>query len=212
MIIERDTVGRFRRTQDKRFYFFESELEDGRRVRAQRKYWWPARTFRSLRSQAKKKPAGVLNLGKLSWWLYKGKVYLPQGHPRPTEVANFLDSRHINGKSRFSRKLSEYRTILFREQKVNKQSGSRVWEAVCRSPCSHAVSVTSAWLDRARAASWQPSSWPSPPCGHSGPWSSLRHVQPAWPLPHPALVAYVKSSWRLQHQDDRGRVRAPGAG
>ncbi len=93
MIIERDTVGRFRRTQDKRFYFFESELADGRLVRAQRKYWWPARTFRSLRSQSKKKPAGVLNLGKLSWWLYKGKVYLTQGHPRPTEVSNFLEMR-----------------------------------------------------------------------------------------------------------------------
>ncbi len=56
MIIERDTVGRFRRTQDKGLYFFESELADGRLVRAQRKYWWPSRTFRSIRAQSKKKP------------------------------------------------------------------------------------------------------------------------------------------------------------
>ena len=37
----------------------------------------------------------MLNLGKLSWWLYKGKVYLTQGHPRPTEVASFLSGRAI---------------------------------------------------------------------------------------------------------------------
>ena len=43
MIIEQDNGGQFRRTQDKRFYFFESELADGRLVRAQRKYWWSAR-------------------------------------------------------------------------------------------------------------------------------------------------------------------------
>ena len=96
-IIERDAVGRFRRTQNKRFYFFESELTDGRIVRAQRKYWWPGGTFRSLRAQSKKKPAGVLNLGKLSSWLYKGKVYLTQGHPRPRNNGsgrwNFLAGR-----------------------------------------------------------------------------------------------------------------------
>ena len=42
-------------------------------------------------------PVGVLNLGKLSWWLYKGKVYLTQGHPKPRNNGsvswNFLAGR-----------------------------------------------------------------------------------------------------------------------
>ena len=93
MIIEQDNGGRFRRTKNRLFYFYETELLDGTFLRARRKDWWQAQTFQRIHQNSRKRPAPVLNLDDLSWWLYKGKVYCTHDHPRQSEVLDFLRDR-----------------------------------------------------------------------------------------------------------------------
>lgn len=94
MIIQRDTSGQIRRTKNGRYYF-RIRFEDGTVVQARERDWWTATAFRALDRLQKRKPAGLLNLDDLTWWRYKGKAYLTEGHPRPTEVANFLELRKV---------------------------------------------------------------------------------------------------------------------
>ena len=94
MVIERDTVGRIHKATNGKYYY-QSKFEDGTTVRAREKDWWTAAAFRTLDRRQRKKPVGLLNLGDLSWWMYKGKHYLTDGHPRPTELLEFLESLKI---------------------------------------------------------------------------------------------------------------------
>ena len=115
MIIERDTVGRIHKAANGKYYF-QSKFEDGTTVRAREKDWWLPTAFRALDRQQRKKPVGLLNLDDLSWWMYKGKNYLTKGHPRPTEVLNFLEFQHLmaelRGGKAFPKNASyKYKTI-----------------------------------------------------------------------------------------------------
>ena len=94
MIIQRDTVGKIRKTTTGRYYF-QTEFEDGTTIRPPEQEWWPASTSSRLKREQKRKPVGLLNLDDLSWWMYKGKIYVTKGHPRPTEVRDFLDTRVV---------------------------------------------------------------------------------------------------------------------
>lgn len=94
MIIQLDTVGKIRKARAGRYYF-QTEFEDGTVIRPREKDWWPASAFNRLKREQKRKPVGLLNLDDLSWWMYKGKIYLTKGHPRPTEVRDFLKTRKI---------------------------------------------------------------------------------------------------------------------
>ena len=94
VIIERDTVGRVRRTESNKYYF-KTRFDDGTVVKARERDYWSASEMRAIDRHQKRRAAGLLNLDDLAWWLYQGKIYLTQGHPRPTEVTNFLECRKV---------------------------------------------------------------------------------------------------------------------
>ena len=118
MIIQRDTVGRIRRNKNGQYYF-QTRFEDRTVVRARRGDWWTESALRALKRQQNSRPIGLLNLDELSWWMYRGKIYLTSGHPRPTEVANFLDALRIM--ANFSREPAFPEDTAFRFKTVGKR-------------------------------------------------------------------------------------------